>query len=62
MSGLQASSASWQINFARGVILRAEAVLGPLNEGQSVDLLLDNCDWIRTCEESRHLVRRARSV
>lgn len=41
---------------AASLITRAEQSLGPLTHGQRVDLLLDNLDWLGSCDDAKALL------
>lgn len=46
-----------EIEQASGLVASAEAALGHrLTRGQKTDLLLDNCAWLESVEQSRSLV------
>ena len=52
-------STDWHINQIRNVVTRAQAALGKLTQNQRIDLVLDQCDWIKDSQEADRLLARA---
>jgi hypothetical protein len=59
MWGVEGTSMTFseeQVQQAREVVSKAVADLGTLTPGQATDLLLDNLEWLGSCQQAKELV------